>query len=268
MTLFRRLTTAMCLALASPLWAQSPIDQVLSHRVIEGWMESDGSYVAGLELTLAPGWKTYWRSPGDAGIPPEFDWRRARNLGDVAIEWPTPTVFWQSGMRSVGYQDRVVLPLRLTPKRDGRSIHLRGEMTLGICADVCVPAEITIDTTLPPAAYTKTPSIVSALAALPYSEREAGVASARCHFTPTEDGMRVRAEIDMPSSGGTEQAVIETADPHIWVSEPETRRSGDRLTVSAEMMHSTDAITHIDRSGLRITVIGGSYAVDIKGCSG
>ena len=80
--------------------------------------------------------------------------------------------------------------------------------------------------------------------------------------------MRVRAEIDMPSSGGTEQAVIETADPHIWVSEPETRRSGDRLTVSAEMMHSTDAITHIDRSGLRITVIGGSYAVDIKGCSG
>jgi len=70
----------------------------------------------------------------------------------------------------------------------------------------------------------------------------------------------------MPSAGGDEEAVIEPAQPGIWVSEPETTRSGGALTVTAEMMHNTGAAFAIDRSALRITVIGGAHSVDIRGC--
>ena len=94
----------------SPAMAQeSPI----SGRIIQGWTLPDGRMVAGLDLQLQPGWKTYWRAPGDAGIPPQFDWSRARNVGRIDITWPTPHVFHQNGMRSIGYKDHVVIPLHI-----------------------------------------------------------------------------------------------------------------------------------------------------------
>lgn len=262
------MTLAALLAVSGPLQAQSSIDSVLSHRIIPGWTQDDGSRMAALELSLAPGWKTYWRSPGDAGIPPEFDWRGAQNLDRVHVHWPAPIVFWQSGMRSVGYKERVVLPLSVVPESPGRDVRLRGRVDLGICSDICVPASIRIDTTLPASAQDRSPAIVAALAALPYSAREAGVTRATCRLTPTETGMQVEAELTMPSSGGREDAVIEPPAPGIWVSEAEARRSGKQLTVSAEMVGQAPGPLVVDRSRLRITVIGGNYAVDIRGCTG
>ncbi|THH34510.1 hypothetical protein E4Z66_18280 [Aliishimia ponticola] len=248
--------------------AGDPTAGILSHRVITGWQQADGTRMAGLELTLAPGWKTYWRSPGDAGIPPEFTWNGARNLSGVHVHWPTPRVFWQSGMRSVGYAERVVLPLTLSPKSAGKDIRLKGRVDLGVCADICMPATIRIDSTLPSAESERSPEIVAALAALPFSAQEAGVRSAICALSPTADGLEVKATITMPAAGSAEEAVIEAQDPSIWVSEPSTSRSGQVLTVRAEMIQQTGAPLAVDRSGLRITVISAGHAVDIQGCTG
>lgn len=265
-----RTSLFMAIFLAYPVasLAGDPNAEVITHRIIPGWVQADGTHMAGLEITLAPGWKTYWRSPGDAGIPPTFNWAGADNLSGVRVHWPSPQVFWQSGMRSVGYDQRVVLPLTISPEQSGAEVRLRGSVNLGICSDICVPAHIDIDAILPPEADTKAPAIVAAIAAQPYSAKEASVSAARCRLTPTRDGMQVQADIDMPSSGGTEQAVIETSDPAIWVGEPTTARQGERLTIHAEMMHNYGGPMMIDRSDLRITVIGGSYSVDIKGCTG
>lgn len=264
----RHILPALLLAFAAPLQAQSPTDGVLSHRIIGGWTESDGSRIAALELDLAPGWKTYWRSPGDAGIPPDFDWRGARNLDRVHVHWPAPVVFWQSGMRSVGYIDRVVLPLSVVPERLDQEVHLKGRVDLGICSDICVPASIDIDAILPASNQGRNPAVVAALAARPLSAQEAGVTRAACRLRPTETGMQVEAQITMPSSGGREEAVIEAASPEIWISEAAASRRGNDLTVSAEMIGPSQGPLVIDRSRLRITVIGGKYAVDIRGCTG
>ena len=246
--------------------AADPLQGVLSHRVIPGWSTGDGARMAGLELRLAPGWKTYWRSPGDAGIPPEFDWRGAGNLAGVHVHWPAPEVFWQSGMRSVGYSDRVVLPLTVYPNAAHRDVRLRGDMHLGICSDICVPATLSIDAVLPAANTDRSPAIVAALAALPYDEDEAGVRRTTCKLSPTEDGVEIEAKIEMPSAGQQEDAVIEAPSSAIWVSEPETRRKGDRLIVSAEMVAPPGHAMVLDRSRIRITVIGSRHAVDIVGC--
>ena len=79
--------------------------------------------------------------------------------------------------------------------------------------------------------------------------------------------MKVDARIKMPSSGGREFSVIETDNPMLWVTEATTRRSGNTLHVSSEVIHVESQAFLLNRSGLRITVLGGKYAVDIQGCS-
>ena len=113
---FRPLLLAAVAALAPQLVAAEALtqDQILSAALLPGWQTSNGSRMSALRLDLAPHWKTYWRSPGDAGIPPEFDWSGSDNLAGVRLHWPRPQVFDLNGMQSIGYKKHLVLPLELT----------------------------------------------------------------------------------------------------------------------------------------------------------
>ena len=71
--------------------------------------------MAGVRIALDKGWKTYWRSPGDAGIPPSLNFADSQNVARVTVHWPTPEIFDQNGLRSVGYDDELILPLEITP---------------------------------------------------------------------------------------------------------------------------------------------------------
>ncbi|MHA6344701.1 protein-disulfide reductase DsbD domain-containing protein [Roseivivax sp. CAU 1761] len=256
--------TALALPLAAP--AQTASDPVAG-TVRPGWREADGTHVAALQLTLAPGWKTYWRAPGEAGIPPSFDWRGSRNLRAVSVVWPVPEVFELSGLRSVGYSDQVVLPLRIAPASGG-PVELVGRIDIGVCKDVCLPRSLEVRATLPASPGPRDPSIAAALATRPLSAAEAGVGAVRCRIAPAADGIDLTAEIEMPALGRDEAAVIETADPEIWVDEPELRRDGPRLTARARLSHVAGQSFALDRSGVRITVLAGGQAADIQGCSG
>lgn len=235
--------------------------------VLPGWVQADGSRMTALRLTLAPGWKTYWRAPGDAGIPPEFDWSRSKNLEAASISWPAPKVFDQNGMRSVGYEDTLVIPVRIDPARDGKPVHLRAKMALGICSDICIPHELEFDAEIDSNTLTPTPAIAAALAQRPYSAAEAGVRAAECNISPTADGLQIEARVTMPSAGGKEYVVIEPGLGDIWVSEAETKRQGDAVIAISEMINVRGGPIALDRSAIRITVLGSKHAVDIQGCS-
>lgn len=253
---------------ASSVGAQSGAGVPVEAEVLSGWTLPDGRRMAGLRLNLAPGWKTYWRVPGEAGVPPRFDWRGARNVGSVSVTWPTPQIFYEYGMRSYGFKESFVLPLVIAPADGTADMHLKGTMHLGMCADVCVPYTLQIDTPLAPPAAKPTPAIVAALAARPYSADEGEVRAATCSVTPTTDGMQVEARITLPHTGGNEVTVIEPGLPDIWTGEARTTREGDRLVAVSEMMHLDGDRFSVDRSRIRITVIGSSHAVDIQGCKG
>ncbi|WP_010140136.1 protein-disulfide reductase DsbD domain-containing protein [Oceanicola sp. S124] len=249
---------------AGPL-AANPYDDVVSARVLPGWRGADGAHVAGLELVLEDGWKTYWRVPGSAGIPPVFNWAGSDNLSDVEIVWPRPDVFDQGGLRSYGYHDRVILPLRIAPKTPGAPIALRADVFLGVCKNVCVPLEISFAAELP-AEGAHDPRVAAALAGRPYTEREGKVRTAVCHVSPDPKGMRIQARLQMPSAGGREVAVIETPWPEMMVSDSVTRRDGGMLIADALIHAPMSGAMHLDRSALTITVLGQSYAVEIQGC--
>lgn len=242
------------------------VDDLVRIDVLDGGMTARGTYMTALRLTLRDGWKTYWRAPGDAGIPPSFNWRGSRNIGDVAITWPTPEIFDSGGLRTIGYARELVLPVEITPAQADRPVRLRGRMEVGVCADVCVPGTLAFDHNVDTQAG-RNPAIVAALAQRPYSAAEAGVRATTCRLSPTPDGIRVEARIRMPSAGGRELAVIEPADPSIWVAGTQSARQGDTLVASAELMSDTGGTFALDRSQLRFTVLGQNHAVDIIGCT-
>ncbi len=258
-------TLATQLCLAGPGVAQG-VEGLVQLDVLDGGKSDSGTYLGAIRLNLADGWKTYWRAPGDAGIPPQFDWSGSGNVGEVSITWPAPHVFDQNGLRSIGYADQLVLPIEISPRNPTKPVHLRGEVDLGVCKDVCVPGKLTFDHTLNADAG-RHPAIAAALAQRPFSAREAGVASATCHLSPTADGMQIEARIVMPPAGGEELAVIEPGNPGLWASQPETRRNGDTLIARSEVISSAGGAFALDRSDVRITVLGARHAVDIHGCT-
>jgi DsbC/DsbD-like thiol-disulfide interchange protein len=265
--IFARVLAALAsLAAATPL-AANPYSDHVSVRLLSGWQQADGSHLAGLELRLAKGWKTYWRSPGDAGVPPLFSWDGSGNVASVDVIWPRPEVFYQNGLRSIGYSDHVVLPLRIQPKGDG-AVHLDGALTIGICSDICVPLTLDLEGVALPDSRKPVPAIAAALAERPFPGREAGVRRVTCEVRPEGKRTKVRTEIEMPPAGKEEVVVLETADPTVWVSEAEVQRKGNRLIAEAEMIAMRGGAMMFDRSGVRITVLGSGRAVDIRGCTG
>ncbi|MFW8595581.1 protein-disulfide reductase DsbD domain-containing protein [Cribrihabitans neustonicus] len=236
-------------------------------EVLDGGMTARGTYQSALKITLAEGWKTYWRAPGEAGIPPSFAWNGSQNVAAAAFTWPAPEVFLTAGMRTLGYHDALVLPVEITPARPGAPVRLKGQVQLGVCKDVCVPAELDFDHTLDPQAG-RNPAIAAALASRPLSAREARVSNAACGVRPSRYGLSVTARIAMPPAGGEEVAVIEPGTPHFQAGATSTRREGGTLVAETEFLPAdSGTASALDRSRLRITVLGRDHAVDIRGCA-
>src|SRR5258707_3750846 len=109
---------------------------------------------AGLELDLQPGWKTYWRSPGDSGIPVTVDWSASRNVASAEMAWPAPRRFTLLGLETFGYADQVVFPVTVTPAKRGEPVALRAAVDYLVCEKICVPrhADLALDLPAGPAA--------------------------------------------------------------------------------------------------------------------
>jgi DsbC/DsbD-like thiol-disulfide interchange protein len=110
----------------------------------------DGRITGGVELLLEPGWYTYWRNPGEAGVPPIFDFSGSENVASVEVLYPAPMRKDAEGAISLVYQDEVVFPLSVTPKETGAPITLRLDAKFGVCSQICVPTQSTSEVTLAP----------------------------------------------------------------------------------------------------------------------
>lgn len=108
-----------------------------------------GRIIAGLEITLAPGYKTYWRSPGDSGIPPRFDWSGSENLASAEVLWPVPKRFSDGAGHSIGYVTDTILPVVVTAADPSRPVRLRLHLDYAVCEKICIPAQGQVALSLP-----------------------------------------------------------------------------------------------------------------------
>jgi len=103
----------------------------------------------GLEIALSPEWKTYWRSPGEGGLPPELDWSGSENVAFAEIGWPAPKRFQILGIDSVGYEQHVIYPITVVPARPGEPVEARVAVNYLTCKDICVPQRAELSLSLP-----------------------------------------------------------------------------------------------------------------------
>ncbi len=118
---------------------------------------------AGIEFELQPGWKTYWRTPGDAGYPISVDWQGSVNVATAEIAWPAPHRFTLFGLDTFGYSEAVLLPVLVKPQRVGEAVQLRAAVNYLVCEEICIPKTASLALDIP--AGTATPSEFAQLVA-------------------------------------------------------------------------------------------------------
>ena len=111
----------------------------------------------GLEFRMLPGWKIYWRSPGDAGFPPLLDWSGSTNLESASLSWPAPERFSVLGLETIGYSGEVLFPVSASVLEPGAELAIRAQLRFLTCSDICVPYETGLALTLPPGPGLTTP---------------------------------------------------------------------------------------------------------------
>ncbi|MGK2741480.1 protein-disulfide reductase DsbD domain-containing protein [Tepidicaulis sp. LMO-SS28] len=107
-------------------------------RLISAQTAHDGEVLLGIELELERKWKTYWRYPGDSGIPPRFDWSGSENLAETDVRWPAPEKFIVPDV-TYGYKKKVVFPVRVKAAEKDEPLRIALIFDFGVCDDVCVP---------------------------------------------------------------------------------------------------------------------------------
>jgi DsbC/DsbD-like thiol-disulfide interchange protein len=175
---FRSARSAALFALAA-LTSFSPIEaraqdaspwQKAAHaavRLLAG-SRSGSVLLGGIAVQLDPGWKTYWRTSGDSGVPPRFDFSKSDNVEAVTVLWPAPMKFDDgAGGFSLGYHDQVVLPLRIVPKNNDRPVTLRAEINYAVCEKLCIPVEASTELTFASVASTEDNALFAALDTVP-----------------------------------------------------------------------------------------------------
>lgn len=103
----------------------------------------------GLQVRLDPGWKFYWRTPGDAGLPPTFDWSGSANLAEARVRWPAPRRYDQDGLVTYVYDDEVVLPIGVRASDPRSPLSVRLTLDYGVCKDICIPYQHALELDLP-----------------------------------------------------------------------------------------------------------------------
>jgi suppressor for copper-sensitivity B len=180
----------------------------------------------GLHFRMKPGWKIYWRSPGDAGYPPSIDWKGSANLDKASLLWPAPHRFDVSGLTTVGYKGEVVLPLSATLVKAGDALSLQASVEYLTCDDVCIPYTANLKLDLPAGAgvpSAEAPMIGAFLARQPAN---AGVTIERATVrdVPKKDGKPGETAVEVSVSARGERAFakpdIVAEHSAIAVSEP------------------------------------------------
>src|SRR4051812_16049920 len=244
-------------------WAQGHHSRA---RLISGVTATPGDFLAGIEIALDEGFKTYWRNPGESGLPPAFDWSGSENVARAEVLWPAPTRFEDPGGVSYGYADRVVLPVRVTLRDPAKPARLALKLDYGVCKDICIPAHAEL--TLAPSDRDTAPErvlIEQALAQVPVLKPLGAVG-----------GLSILSLA--PGQGGADRLVVTArtpkgAAPHLFVEGPadwffadaapenpvaegEAERGEYVVKILERPRQAPDAIE------LRLTLVAGERAVE------
>jgi DsbC/DsbD-like thiol-disulfide interchange protein len=136
-------------------------------RLLAG-SRSGAVLLGGVAIQLQPGWHTYWRYPGDSGVPPRFDFSKSDNVEAVTVLWPAPQKFDDgAGGTALGYKQQIVLPLRIVAKNADKPVTLRADINYAVCDKLCIPVDATAELAFASVASTEDGNLSEALNSVP-----------------------------------------------------------------------------------------------------
>ncbi len=242
---------------ASP-WADHPNVRV---RLVGGFEDkvTQQRWIA-VEMRLAPGWKTYWRMPGDAGIPPAFDWAGSENVLAAVVQYPTPIAMPDQGGIAVGYKGAVTLPIAFTSPAPAAASRVALEVAFGVCKDICIPVEAKLQLTVPPSSAGGEAVIAAARRLVPLTDAEAATSPAARTLPRLASASAVLAgpapKLDIRAAAATD--IFVEAPDGIFL--PLARKvSDDRFEI--DLTKSPD-VKDLPGKVLRLTIVGPGGARD------
>ncbi|MGB8120833.1 MAG: protein-disulfide reductase DsbD domain-containing protein [Pseudolabrys sp.] len=270
----RPLRTMLAACVIAAIWAtvghaadESPWSEDIrsAARIVAGSGKSNEAQLrAGVEIKMQPGWKTYWRYPGDSGVPPSFDFSGSENLKAATVLYPAPHLFTDETGQTLGYKERVIFPLSVSPQQAGKLVRLRLKIDYAVCEKLCVPAEGRAELTLAPGNSVHNADLSAAEARVPkqVTAAQAGLTARR-----VTTGAKPQVAVDLAAPPGQPIELFVEGPTPKWalpIPKPAKPASNGQAQFSFDldgMPPGVDAKSPVD---LTFTVVTGDRAVEVK----
>lgn len=205
-------------------WALAPKS---SARLVAAGGLDGGAYRLGVEIALKGEALTYWRNPGDAGVPPRFDFSSSRNLAYVEVDYPAPERHDEGGGEAFGWRNNVIFPVNLRPVDPARPVILDLKLEYAACEEICVPSDAHLQFELQP----KTPQGAQAGRIALWAARVPKPAPASAFKIARASGAMIPTWRITPAEPAGPETDLFAEGPDGWFFE--TRRVNDHFTLVA-----------------------------------
>ena len=246
-------------------WISSPEQPSAKVRLLfSGEIDSSTRQVyAGLQVQLDSPWKTYWRSPGEAGIAPSLTWRSATNLVSTDWRWPTPERFDLLGIQTLGYQGNVTFPLLLTVGDTEQPVELSGVLRLSTCTTVCLLTDYPIDLSFIPANLNNDHEaaflIDKALSQVPGPSNGSGLSVDSVGWDAQDQSLIIGAT---SIEDWQHTDVILDGPEDVSFSLPELRFSGNQLQAIVKASHWIGPVD-LEQQNVNVTLVNDQQAIEV-----
>jgi DsbC/DsbD-like thiol-disulfide interchange protein len=234
-------------------------------RLLAG-SRSGAVLLGGIAIQLQPGWKTYWRTPGDSGVPPRFDFSKSENVEAVTILWPAPTKFDDgAGGHSLGYHDQVVLPLRIVAKNADKPVTLRAAVNYAVCEKLCIPVEADAELPFTSVASTEDSALFAALDTVPKPANIGDPNPLTIRDVEREGKSTVLVDVAAPAGTGEINLFVEGPTPDWSLPVPKLLEHGPPGV--KRFSFELDGVppgTNPEGAALKLTLVGGEHSYEFN----
>jgi DsbC/DsbD-like thiol-disulfide interchange protein len=234
-------------------------------RLLAG-SRSGAVLLGGIAIQLQPGWKTYWRTPGDSGVPPRFDFSKSENVEAVTILWPAPTKFDDgAGGHSLGYHDQIVLPLRIVAKNADKPVTLRAAINYAVCEKLCIPVEADAELPFTSVASTEDSALFAALDTVPKPATIGDPNPLTIRDVEREGKTTVLVDVAAPAGTGEINLFVEGPTPDWSLPVPKLLEHGPPGV--KRFSFELDGVppgTNPEGAALKLTLVGGEHSYEFN----
>ncbi|CAB3768234.1 protein-disulfide reductase DsbD domain-containing protein [Paraburkholderia humisilvae] len=220
----------------------------------------------GVEFRYPAGWHGYWRTPGDTGIAPRFDWSASHNVASASVSWPAPSRLVIDGLQNSIYTGDFILPVKIRLTQPHQATRIALMLDYATCANVCVPEHAALSVDLregPGAPSSEAQALATALRTVPGTPAQAGIRVTRSSIEATRTG-RPRLSIELHSAASAFQS------PDLFVEGAGAGLpAAPRVQLSEHGRHARLEVdlppTTTRTAPLRLTVVDGARAATFAG---